>query len=486
MPETRFESVIGLEVHIQLNTLSKAFCGDDASFGGSPNSHTSVISLAHPGTLPKINKKQVEYAIRLGLALQCEINENNYFDRKHYFYADLPKGFQTTQDNQPICKGGHLLLRKKDGTRKIRIHHIHMEEDAGKSLHHLHPSASLLDFNRAGVPLLELVTEPELHNSEEVYIFINQLRQLVRYLEISDGNMEEGSLRCDVNVSIRPKGTKELNNRCEIKNINSARFARKAVDYEIVRQIAIIERGEVVKQQTREYIPEEDKTRALRGKEHAHDYRYFPEPDLPPVVLLKNFIDRLKKTQPELPDAKILRFQSTYELSLYDAELLAEQKEIAREYEDIIDSFSVAPKPLANVFINKILPYLSEQEITIHNFPLSYQQLVDFLHLIEDKKITTSIAYQQLWPVLLENPGDVNQTAVSLNILQTSDEDQIMEIARVVVIDNPEQVKKYLQGKKSLMGFFMGQLMRKSNGKANPKIAQRALQNCLEEIEKAD
>jgi aspartyl-tRNA(Asn)/glutamyl-tRNA(Gln) amidotransferase subunit B len=297
----QYEMVIGLEAHVQLSTHSKAFCADDARFGGPPNTHISAISLAHPGTLPRLNRAQLTGAVRLGLALGCTINRTSTFDRKHYFYADLPKGYQITQDRQPICLGGNL--------GNIRIHHIHMEEDAGKSMHDQLPDASLIDLNRAGVPLLEIVTEPDFRSAEEVDMFMNQLRRLVRYLDISDGNMEQGSLRCDINVSVRRKGVTTLGTRCEIKNVNSMRFARRAIQYEVKRQIDLLEAGGEIQQNTLHFDPDTGVTTPMRSKEDAHDYRYFPEPDLPPVVVSESWLSEIQSQMPVLPEAIIRQFR---------------------------------------------------------------------------------------------------------------------------------------------------------------------------------
>ena len=286
----KYETVVGLEVHVQLKTATKAFCADDATFGGEPNTHISPISLGHPGTLPRLNKAQVKKAVKLGIALDCAINKVNFFDRKNYFYADLPKGYQITQDNLPICKGGGLTIETKTGKKHIRLHHIHMEEDAGKSIHDLDPAFSMIDLNRAGVPLLEVVTEPDMRSAEDAAQFVTELRKLVRYLDISDGNMEEGSIRCDCNVSVRLKGATEYGNRCEVKNVNSIRNAKRAINHEVKRQIDLIENGGVVEQQTRAFNADNGMTYLLRSKENAPDYRYFPEPDLPPVVLTESEI----------------------------------------------------------------------------------------------------------------------------------------------------------------------------------------------------
>ncbi len=475
-----YEPVIGLEVHIQLLTQSKAFCGDDISFGAGANSQTSTISLAHPGTLPRANKKQVELAIRLGIALGCEITSTTYFDRKHYFYADLPKGFQTTQDSRPICMGGTIEVGEGTSRREIRIHHIHMEEDAGKSIHDQSSEGSLIDYNRAGVPLLELVTEPDLRSSEEVYQFINKLRQLVRYLDVSDGNMEEGSLRADCNVSIRPKGSSELNTRCEIKNINSARFAARAVDFEIRRQSEILEKGGTIIQETREYSPGDDRTVPLRGKEEAHDYRYFPEPDLPPLSISNEMLRKVESSLPVLPAQWHNKFISEFGLSIYDADLLVEHREIAQSFDTLLQkSPDIQPSLLSKLYINKIIPHCNESGISIGEFEVPGQHIVSFLELIETDKISTSVAYQKLWPALLETKEHPQLLAQKLNLIQSFDEDYIAESVKLVLIENPAKVEAYKKGKKALLSFFIGQVMRKTNGKANPQITRKILQSEL-------
>ena len=367
-----YETIIGLEVHVQLATQSKAFCGDDTTFGAEPNTHISVVSLGHPGTLPKMNKKQVEFAVRLGLALDSKINPRNTFDRKNYFYADLPKGYQITQDNEPICIGGALEIKVGEERKKIRIHHIHMEEDAGKSIHDIDPHHSLIDLNRAGVPLLEIVTEPDLRSPEEVDAFMSGMRQLVRYLEISDGNMEEGSLRCDCNVSVRKKGDTQLNERCEIKNMNSMRFARQAIQYEQKRQIDLMEKGERVQQNTLNFDPVTGTTSPLREKEDAHDYRYFPEPDLPPVVLDKDYIEKIRTQMPSLPNELFQKFTSEFQLSDYNAGLLTEEKETALYFLKNVENGKFH-KAIANLIINKIKPFCNEQKIAISEFPVPQQ-----------------------------------------------------------------------------------------------------------------
>ena len=399
MPYEKYETVIGLEVHIQLSTASKAFCGDENKFAGAPNTQISPISLAHPGTLPKLNAQQIEFAVRLGLALGSKINPLNRFDRKNYFYADLPKGYQITQQDEPICIGGEIAVPTPNYTRHIRIHHIHMEEDAGKSTHDAYPEFTVVDLNRAGVPLLELVTEPDFRSAEEVDIFMNIMRQMVRYLEISDGNMEEGSMRCDCNISVRLKGSETFGNRCEIKNVNSMRFARRAIKYEVKRQIDLLENGGEVLQQTLNFDPVTGKTSPLRTKEDAHDYRYFPDPDLPPVALSEDYIDNIRLAQPPLPWALKKKFQEEYGLSEYDARLLTEHKKDALLYMECC-KVSNHYKPLANLFINKVKAYQKEKPDTI----FTVEQLTDFVDLTATNQINITVANQQLFPAIAASP----------------------------------------------------------------------------------
>ncbi len=481
MEKSRYEAVIGLEMHIQLATQSKAFCSDAATFGAEPNTQTGIISLAHPGTLPRLNRKQLTYAIRLGLAIGSDISRTSYFDRKHYFYPDLPKGFQTTQDNRPICVGGMVQLRQGDIGRSIRINRIHMEEDAGKSLHELSPSNSMIDLNRAGVPLLELVTEPDFRSADEVYLFINKLRQLVRYLDISDGNMEEGSLRCDCNISIRKPGQQQLNARCEVKNINSARFARKAINLEIVRQAGIMDAGGQVTQETREYDPVADVTRPLRGKEDAHDYRYFPEPDIPLLQITQEEVDLIRAQMPMLPDERADQYRQELHLSAADAAILTETKEHADLFDRLCTDYSdLAPPLAAKFFINKWMPEARERKLTNGEMP-PLKEAASLLRLIQSKKIVQSVAYQKLWPAMLTGGHTVDELVEQLDLVQTDDRSAIVALAQEVIAENPEQLAKYKRGKKNLLTFFMGQLMRKSRGKAKPDMAREVLQALLEE-----
>ncbi len=476
----KYETVIGLEIHVQLATQSKAFCGDDARFGGAPNTHISAISLGHPGTLPRLNKRQVEFAVKLGLALGSQINLHNTFDRKNYFYADLPKGYQITQDRQPVCVGGTIAIPTPTGSKSIRIHHLHMEEDAGKSIHDMEPGHTLVDLNRAGVPLLEVVTEPDLRGPEEVDALMSAMRQLVRYLEISDGNMEEGSLRCDCNVSVCLKGTEKLGERCEVKNLNSMRFARRAIEFERKRQIDLLEAGGQVRQQTLNFDPATGITSPLRDKEDAHDYRYFPEPDLPPVILSEAYLEKLEKQMPPLPWALRQAFEEDYQLSAYDAELLTQEKARALYFQSLVKASSNY-KAAANLLINKILPYVQEQKINLSEFPITTQALSEFIQLIIDDKVSTTMAYQRLFPALLQEP---EQSPLAIaekeQLIQSQDTDFMDQLISDILAQNPDKVKAYQNGKKNLLGFFMGQLMRQSKGRANPKKAEGLLKKALE------
>ncbi len=479
MENPAYETVIGLEVHIQLRTNSKAFCGDRTSFGQEPNSQVSPVSLAHPGTLPRLNQRHLEYAVALGLAVEGTIHPAPAFDRKNYFYADLPKGYQITQDRAPICWGGRILIRPKgQEPRWINLHHIHMEEDAGKSLHEADPHYSLIDLNRAGVPLLEMVTEPDFRSAEEVDAFIKAVRQLVRYLGISDGNMEEGSLRCDVNVSVRPRGDTELRERCEIKNLNSMRYARQAIAYEVKRQIAQVEQGKVIRQQTLQFNPATGVTRPLREKEHAHDYRYFPEPDLPAISITEDFLQGVRDRLPKLPETVFHNLQQTYGLQVYDARLLSEERETAEFFEVLVNN-QTPPKLVANLLINKILPHCKAAGIPLNEFPVSQERLRDFIQLIATGKVSASIAYEQLFPLLLKADRAPEELAAGAGLLQRSDADYLATLVEEVVAQYPEKVAAYRKGKKGLIGFFMGEVMKKSKGTADPKASNKLLQEIL-------
>jgi len=475
-----YEIVIGLEVHVQLNTKSKIFCADENTFGNEPNRHTSAISLAHPGTLPRVNVAAIDKGITLALAIGSAINKENRFDRKHYFYPDLPKAYQITQDRLPICVGGSIDIYEGDNPRTIRFHHVHMEEDAGKSVHDIDPSHTLVDLNRAGVPLLEIVTEPDLRSAQEVHDFMAKLQHLVRYIGISDANMEEGSMRCDCNVSVRKKGETILNNRCEVKNINSKKFAQQAVSYEAQRQIKLMEAGETIAQQTLTFDPETGRTSPIRDKEDAHDYRYFPDPDLPPVFITDDKINSLKEAMPVLPSIKKEEYLAKG-INAENAGVLIQELSTVTFTDTLLDS-SISPKTIGNYVINKVLPTAKENGIEdLTQFPLPPESSVEFLSLIQDEKIIHSTAYQTLFPALLKNPDKSPTTLCEeLNLFQSEDTDVIDNAIATILEAHPDEVKKYKAGKKGLIGFFVGQGMKATKGQSNPKILQKKFAEALD------
>lgn len=476
----KYELVVGLEVHVQLSTESKIFSSDSAGFGGGPNEHISPVSLGLPGTLPKLNKKVVEYAIKMGLATNCSINQTTHFDRKNYFYADLPKGFQTTQDSQPICSSGFIDVRSDDhSSRRIRIHRIHMEDDAGKSMHDQDEFDSLIDLNRAGVPLIEIVSEPDIRSAHEAAAYLNEIRKLVRYLDICDGNMEEGSIRCDANISVRLKGDSNYGNRCEVKNLNSIRNLQRAIDHEFIRQIHLIESGELVEQNTLNFDAETGNTSPLRSKEMANDYRYFPEPDLQPLVLDKAFINSIAETLPELPASKINRYQSEMALSEYDAILLSSEKEIA-VYFDELCSFTSHYKAAANWVIGPLRSYLHESGSHLSDINVSPERLAGLILLIDQGKLNYSVASHKVFPEMLKASVSAEEAAMKLQVLIDTDDNELSRLIDEVIEKFPDKVKEYNQGKKGVLGLFMGDLMKRSNGKINPQTATKLVVEKLE------
>lgn len=477
-----YETVIGLEIHVQLATRSKLFCADSTAFGAAPNTQVSVVSLAHPGALPRLNRKAVDFAVKLGLALDCEISRFSAFDRKNYFYADLPKGYQITQDLHPICRGGHIRWLTDNGTpRSCAIHHIHLEEDAGKSLHDQHPADSLIDLNRAGVPLLEIVTEPELRSAAEASACLEAIRRLVRWLGVSDGNMEEGSLRCDVNVSVRPAGSTRLGTRCEVKNVNSFRFVRRAIEYEAARQIEVLKNGGSIEQETRGFDAADGTTYSLREKEQAHDYRYFPEPDLPPVLLSDADIDRLRSELPRLPADVEKTLLETFVLPAADVAVLSAERDTAFYFLDLSRRLpATPPRALANFAIQRIKPWADNNNRPLADYPLSAATIGAYLDLIETGKLSASAAAQRLLPALLEQPAAApEQLATRLDLLQNADTGFLDQLAEEVLARFPDKVAEYRKGKKGLIGFFMGELMKASGGKAEPGAAKKLLEGKL-------
>lgn len=477
----KYEPVIGLEVHIQLLTKSKAYASDSTDFGDLPNTNVSVITLGHPGTLPKANKKVVEFAVRLGIACNCNITKENQYARKNYFYPDLPKGYQITQDKTPICTGGHITVKNADGSeKKINLTRIHWEEDAGKSIHDQDPYDTLIDLNRAGVPLLEMVSEPEITSGEEAYKYLTEVRKLVRYLDICDGNMEEGSLRCDANISVRLKGSKEFGKRTEVKNMNSIRNVQKAIDHEIKRQIDLIEKGETFEQETRSFDATTGTTFSLRSKEFAHDYRYFPEPDLQPVVVEQEYIAEVKKTLPPLPDQLFKKYTKEFGLSEYDAGVLTDTKEIALYFEQLV-SHTSNYKQASNWVTGPVKSYLNERAVEISQFPLNPEKISGLIKIVEEGKVSHSVASQKIFPALISDPTKSPvKIAEEMNLIQESNTDSLKEFARQAIGKYPEKVAEYKSGKVGLIGLFMGEVMKLSKGKADPKIANQIVKEILD------
>ncbi len=467
----KYEAVIGLEVHAQLLTKSKLFCGDAAHFGAEPNRHISPITLAHPGTLPKLNKEAIELAVRMGLACNCEIEQKNYFARKHYFYPDLPKGYQLSQHTTPVCKGGFVKIKTTDGERNIQLNRIHMEEDAGKSMHDQHDLYSVVDYNRAGVPLIEIVTEPDLHSGDEAAAYVTEVRKLVRTLHVCDGNMEEGSLRCDANISVRLKGEQKLGIKVEIKNLNSIRFLKKAVDHEVMRMIEMKEKGETIVQQTRGFNPDTETTFAIRTKEDADDYRYMADPDLPPFIITDEFIKRIKDALPELAEQKKQRFVQQYTLSDYDALLLTDEKDIADFFETTA-TYAASYKQIANWLLGPFKSVMNEEAIEMSALSIKPYQLAELIQLVEDGKVSYSIAAQKLFPALLKQDATISaiELAQQLNLIQERNEDTLQLLIDEVFNTMPEKVAEYKKGKKGIIGLFVGEVMKKSKGKADPKL----------------
>ena len=477
----KYETIIGLEVHVQLSTKSKAYCSDANIFGAPPNTCTSPISLGHPGTLPKPNEKVIEYAIKLGLAFNCNINEENQYARKNYYYTDLPKGYQITQDKTPICTGGYVEMHDEKGNlNTIKLTRIHMEEDAGKSIHDLDPYNSLIDLNRAGVPLLEIVSEPELRSSKEAYDYLYEIRKIVRYLNICDGNMEEGSLRCDANISVRPKGTKELRNRVEVKNLNSFSNVQKAIELERNRQITAYENGEKIEQETRNYNAKNNTTTILRKKEDAQDYRYFPEPDIQPITINSKMISIIKNKMPSLPNELFKKYTSDYKLSVYDSKNLTENKHLSIFFESVIES-TIYYKTAANIIMGIIKSYLNEKSIEISELNLKPNFIAELAEMIEKEEINHSIASQKIFPEMIKNnQKSPKEIAKEKKWIQEKNDNLLIQFVKESLNKYPNKVLAYKNGQKNLLGLFMGEAMRMSKGTANPKKLNELLKKELE------
>ncbi len=480
----RYEAVIGLEVHCQLLTYSKIFAADANAFGADPNTNISVITLGHPGTLPKLNRKAVEYAVKMGLACGSEITRHNIFARKNYFYPDLPKGYQISQDKGPICVGGEILIHAKDPKTQqpyqttIQLHHIHLEEDAGKSIHDNDDWATQLDYNRAGTPLIEMVTEPCIRTADEAGQYLTEVRRLVRYLDICDGNMEEGSLRCDVNVSIRPKGATHLGTKVEVKNLNSIRNVMRAVDSEFHRQVELTELGGRITQETRTFDAATGLSQAMREKETMNDYRYFPDPDLTPVIISDEWLAAIQAQIPILPAALQKKFTDQYGLPDYDATFLTDAKELAHYFEAVCAT-TTNYKAISNWIMGPVKGHLNEKALRDRQFPVAAGRLAALITLI-DNDIISQTAAQQVFSLMIEqpdeSPADLAQTH---GLLQNRNTDALQALVEEVLTAWPDKVAQYRKGKKNLMGLFVGEVMKKSKGSADPKLVNELLARLL-------
>lgn len=476
----KYELVIGLEIHAQLQTLSKAYSSDSAAYGSAPNTHTNAISLGHPGTLPRFNKKTLEYGVKLGIACGSEIRYENQFARKNYFYADLPKGYQITQDKTPLCTGGSIKIKSEGKEKTIGITRIHMEEDSGKSIHDLDPFNTLIDLNRAGVPLLEIVSEPDMRSPQEAYDYLTEVRKLVRYLEICDGNMEEGSMRCDANVSVRLKGAKEFGERTETKNLNSIRNVFRAIEYEAKRQIEVLEQGGTIQMETMGFDAVKGITQSQRSKEMAHDYRYFPEPDLQAIHVGDSYINTVKEKLPPLPNELLERFTQEFKLSEYDAQVLTEDKYFALYFDELTKKTQNF-KAAANWMMGAVKSYLNENALSIAEFPIKPNQIADLIKLIDDSKTSNTLANQKIFPYLLAHPEEqVEALAKKNNWLQESDSNALETFIEEAIDKYPDKVKAYKDGNKNLLGLFMGEVMKASKGKADPKLTSQLLKQKLD------
>ncbi len=476
----KYEAIIGLEIHAQLLTNSKAYSSDANLYGSKPNTNVSTISLGHPGTLPTPNKKVIEYAVKLGIALGSKIRERNEYARKNYFYADLPKGYQITQDKTPICNGGSIKICDINGINKIiRITRIHMEEDAGKSIHDLDPFHTLVDLNRAGVPLIEIVSEPDIRCSQEALEYINQVKKIVKYLDICDGNMEEGNLRCDANISMRIKGNKKFGTKVEIKNMNSTRNVKKAIDFEISRQIKILERNKKVVHETRSFNAINNSTISMRHKEQANDYRYFPEPDIQPIIITQEYISKIKKSLPPLPDDLYNKFIKEFNLSDYDAKILTEEKEIALFFDDLCNK-TKNYKTAANIVNGAIKSHLNETATNINDLKITSQDIGELIDLIDKGIVSNTIAINKIFPEMIKKNKPAKLIAKENNWIQDSNEDAINKYISEAIKKYPQKVIEYKNGKKGLLGLFMGEVMKISKGNADPKLTSQLLKNELE------
>jgi len=467
-----FEPVIGLEIHVQMDTKTKMFCSCPVEFGAEPNSNVCPVCLGLPGSLPVINKRAVEFAIRAGLALNCQINTKSIFARKNYFYPDLPKGYQISQYEEPIAVNGWLEVNGK----RIRIRRLHIEEDAGKNIHE--GSKTLVDLNRAGTPLMEIVTEPDIDSPQLAREFLEKLRNIMRYTGVSRADMEKGQLRCDINLSIRPKGSKEFGTRVEIKNVNSFRFVQKAIEAEMERQIKLVLSGQKVVQETRTFDPSTGLTHPMRSKEEAEDYRYFPDPDLLPLVVPVEWIEEIKRTMPELPEERFQRFVKDYSLDEYSARVLTDNKELGDFFEDALKHYNKEPKLVANWLLNDLLGNLSEVGKDIEDSPVSPKGLAELVRLIKEGTLSSKLAKEVL-KEMVATGKDPNEVVEEKGLKQVSDEGQIRAFIEEVLKENPKEVERYRSGEEKVFGFLVGQVMKKAKGKANPQVVNKLLREML-------
>lgn len=475
----KYEIVIGLEVHAQLLTHSKLFCGDSIAFGAEPNTHVSAITLAHPGTLPKMNHQAVGQAIKMGLACNCDIEKRNYFARKNYFYPDLPKGYQISQHSTPICKNGFVAIKIGKIEKKIRLNRIHLEEDAGKSIHDINDLFTAVDFNRAGTPLIEIVTEPDIRSSQEAFVYVSELRKIVRYLQVCDGNMEEGSMRCDANISVRKIGDLQLGTKVEVKNLNSIRNVKRAIDFEAARLIQKLESNEPIKQQTRSFDAGNGTTFAIRDKEDAEDYRYFPDPDLTPFDLKDEFINEIKQSIPALPIERITKYIAQLGLTEYDAQVITEEREVADYFESACKTSSNY-KAVANWLLGPIKNWMNDNAKTIAEFPLVPEKVGALVECVESGKLSFSTASTRLFQLLLNNPhSDPLSIAKENNLIQQSDTSDLEPVIDDVLKKLEDKVIAYKKGKKGLLALFVGEVMKRTKGKADPKKTNEIILNKL-------
>ena len=474
--QSNWEVVIGLEVHAQVSSNSKLFSGSATKFGAEPNTQVSLVDSAFPGMLPVINQYCIEQAVKTGIGFNAKINSYSVFDRKNYFYADLPQGYQISQYKNPIVGEGEIILDLPSGTKKIGIERLHLEQDAGKSIHDIDPSNTFVDLNRSGIALMEIVSKPDLRSPDEVNAYIKKLRSIMRYLGTCDGNMQEGSLRADVNVSVRKEGDTTLGTRCEIKNVNSIKFMQMAIDYEAKRQVELLESGKSIDQETRLFDTKKNETRSMRSKEDAHDYRYFPDPDLLPLKLSEDFINKIKKNIPELPDEKKKRFIEKFNLTPYEATILVSDIETSKYFEEVVKDSDV--KLAANWIIGELFALLNEKNLEITQSPISARNLSKLINLIKDGTISGKIA-KTLFELMLDGDKDPEILVEEKGLKQKSDPKELENLIEGVIKDNPDKVAEYKSGKVKLFGFFVGQVMKVSNGTANPQLVNEILKKKL-------